>query len=126
MIKRILISIAALALGACDKAANQSLLAFCDSAAESAVALMVDAHGGCEAWGAQTSIYVEREHLFAGTENPIRFNNLPSLVQEESVKLLSFATLRRRKLRRGQRNDLAARVYGVLNGRNASGRRSVL
>jgi hypothetical protein len=35
---------------------------------------MVEAHGGIDAWRDLTSIYVEREHLFAGKEEPIRFS----------------------------------------------------
>jgi hypothetical protein len=72
---------AAALLGACRPATNQAPVAFCDSDARAALATMVDAHGGREAWQGLTSIYVEREHLFAGTEHPIRFNihgELPS------------------------------------------------
>ena len=42
--------------------------------AQSAIASVVKAHGGSDRWRQLTSIYVEREHLFAGTEQPIRFN----------------------------------------------------
>jgi hypothetical protein len=35
---------------------------------------MMQAHGGIDAWRKLASIHVEREHLFAGSEQPIRFN----------------------------------------------------
>ncbi len=49
-------------------------MAFCDLDARSAVARMVEAHGGIDAWRALESIYIEREHHFAGTDQSIRFN----------------------------------------------------
>jgi hypothetical protein len=74
MFKRIAISMVTLLLGACDVVPDQA--SFCDSNAQSAVSAMVNAHGGIDAWRELKSIYVEREHLFAGSERPIRFSIL--------------------------------------------------
>lgn len=68
---------AAVVLGvcaACSGAPESTATNICDSDARSAVAAVVEAHGGMEAWKALNSIYVEREHLFAGSGQPIRFN----------------------------------------------------
>lgn len=68
---------AAILLGACGACAGVPGTAsrgICDADASTAVAAMVEAHGGISAWQALDSIYVEREHLFAGREQPIRFN----------------------------------------------------
>jgi len=61
-------------LSACEATPEQASASFCDSDAQSAVASMVEAHGGIGAWRELKSIYVEREHHFAGTAEPIRFN----------------------------------------------------
>jgi len=46
----------------------------CNDDAGKAVAAMVEAHGGMHAWEELESIDVEREHFFAGSEQPMRFN----------------------------------------------------
>ena len=68
------IVVAVLFLSACAVTIDNDTPALCDSDAASVVAGMVAAHGGMEPWLELASLYVEREHLFAGTEQPIRFN----------------------------------------------------
>ena len=46
----------------------------CEADAAAAVHAMVEAHGGMSAWQQLDAVYVEREHLFAGSDQPIRFN----------------------------------------------------
>ena len=60
--------------GACSGTADPLPGDICDADAHAAVAAMVQAHGGMDGWQALDSIYVEREHLFTGSEKPIRFN----------------------------------------------------
>lgn len=74
MFRSTVIFVAAALLNACQADPNDAPVGVCDAGAQAAVSMMVDAHGGREAWRALASIYVEREHLFAGAENPIRFN----------------------------------------------------
>ena len=74
MTRTIGIAVLAILIGACGKYPGERQTAFCEISADAAVAQMVEAHGGTEAWRRLTSLYVEREHLFAGTEQPIRFN----------------------------------------------------
>ena len=60
--------------GACDGVPRPAAADLCTMDADTVVAAMVEAHGGMQAWRSLTSIYVEREHLFAGADQPIRFN----------------------------------------------------
>lgn len=76
MLKRLAMLMATLGLAACQVAPVQGAASFCDSDARSAVLAMVQAHGGMGAWQGLQTLYVEREHLFAGTEQAIRFNIL--------------------------------------------------
>ena len=81
MIRRISAVAVLAACGACTGTADSVSGDFCDSNGPAAVMAMVEAHGGMDAWQALDSIYVEREHLFSGNEQPIRFNihgELPS------------------------------------------------
>jgi len=59
---------------ACTNAPDAGTLSVCESEPGAAVTAMVEAHGGRDAWQALNSIDVEREHLFAGSQQPIRFN----------------------------------------------------
>lgn len=68
------ILIAVTLVAACGKSADRAVTSVCEMSPQSALASVVEAHGGTDAWSRLTSIYVEREHLFAGTEQPIRFN----------------------------------------------------
>ena len=74
MIRNTTAAIVFAACGACMGSPDPVSRNICDDDARSAVAAMVEAHGGMGAWQALESIYVEREHLFAGSEQPIRFN----------------------------------------------------
>jgi hypothetical protein len=62
------------ACAACASVPGTESRGICDADAATAAVAMVEAHGGVSAWEALESIYVEREHLFAGHEQPIRFN----------------------------------------------------
>lgn len=74
MIRNIIAMVVVAACAACMSAPGPLPANNCDVAAQTAVAAMVKAHGGMSAWQELESIYVEREHLFAGREQPIRFN----------------------------------------------------
>jgi len=74
MIRGLALAFAAVLLSACELANDRAPASYCDSDPHSAVAAMAAAHGGIEAWHELSSFYVEREHLFAGADSPIRFN----------------------------------------------------
>ena len=74
MIRSVSVAVVVTACGACASAPGAASRDICEDDAPTAVAAMVDAHGGTRAWQALESIYVEREHLFAGSERAIRFN----------------------------------------------------
>lgn len=81
MFRQLSIVLVIAACGACAKAPESTTVDFCEVDADAAIAAMVEAHGGLDSWKALRSLYVEREHLFAGTEQPIRFDihgELPS------------------------------------------------
>jgi hypothetical protein len=59
---------------ACTTVPDAGSANLCHGDASTAVAAMVEAHGGMSAWDALKSIDVEREHVFAGNEQRIRFN----------------------------------------------------
>ncbi len=96
MINKNIILVTALLCAACSRAPEPVSSDFCDFDAHDAVAALVDAHGGLDAWRSLDSLYVEREHLFAGTEQPIRFNihgEYPShrMIQNWQVPAGTFA-----------------------------------
>ncbi|MDX1508095.1 MAG: hypothetical protein R3358_07430 [Woeseiaceae bacterium] len=74
MIKTAYAVTAAFLCVACTGADDAVVESVCDRDAETVVAAMVEAHGGMSAWQSLESLYVEREHLFAGRDQPIRFN----------------------------------------------------
>lgn len=63
-----------MACAACAGTPGPASRNLCEDDADAAVAAMVDAHGGTNAWRELDSMYVEREHFFAGREEPIRFS----------------------------------------------------
>ncbi len=67
-------AVLAAACGACSGLPGTDSGSLCDADAATAVARMVEAHGGRRAWQELETIHVEREHTFAGSEQPIRFN----------------------------------------------------
>lgn len=74
MIRRILLSVSVTLVGACGMTPDPVPTSICEMSPQAAISAVAEAHGGTDAWRRLTSIYVEREHLFAGTDRPIRFN----------------------------------------------------
>jgi hypothetical protein len=74
MLRVMLATVVVAACGACASMPNAEPTNTCNEDPGAAVAAMVEAHGGKSAWQDLTSIYVEREHFFAGRDEPIRFN----------------------------------------------------
>lgn len=74
MFRNLSVAVLVATCGACANVPNAGPGNFCDEDAGTAVAAMVEAHGGMRAWQELTSVDVEREHTFAGNEQRIRFN----------------------------------------------------
>lgn len=74
MFRNLSVAVLVAACGACTSTPGTGSGNICDDDASKAVAAMVEAHGGTSAWQELTSIYVEREHTFAGNDQRIRFN----------------------------------------------------
>jgi len=74
MIKRVAAFISFVLLAACGEVPGTAAESVCDSSPQSILDSVVEAHGGTDRWRRLTSIFMEREHLFAGTEQPIRFS----------------------------------------------------
>lgn len=74
MTRTMAIAAAVSLLAACGERPAPASGSICDIDPESALGAVIEAHGGADAWRRLESIYVEREHLFAGSEQPIRFN----------------------------------------------------
>ena len=74
MIGKIAAAVLLAACGACTNMPDAGRANLCQDDAATAVAAMVETHGGMAAWQDLDSIFVEREHFFAGRDEPIRFN----------------------------------------------------
>ena len=74
MTRSVTIAVAAVFITACSEHSAPAAESICEMSPQAALAAVVEAHGGAEAWQQLKSIYMEREHLFAGSEQPIRFS----------------------------------------------------
>ena len=74
MLRNVFAAVLVALCGACTGKPGAAPGNLCEADAATAVAAMVDVHGGVAAWQALESIYVEREHTFAGNGQRIRFN----------------------------------------------------
>ena len=74
MIRQLAVAAMAGACAACAGTPDRATVNICEADANWAVDAMVEAHGGMRTWQELDAVYVEREHLFAGTDQPIRFN----------------------------------------------------